>query len=152
MRWSRTIIEYVPKMRSAPGTPHFLAPHATSIIGKYNYFVLRERLIEARPARVGIELCVRTEELISARSAEIDPFLVIIPIFVLEWRFAQDEELCWCQNPSPLIIGQPYLFSHCKRLDSPSNSRRFGIARLRCGCAQQTNEPYKQRPNRASSH
>src|SRR6266516_6871461 len=129
MRRGRTIIEYMPKMRSAPGAPHLLAPHATSVIGKYKYFVLRERLIEARPARVGFELGIGTKKFISARSAEIDPFLVIIPIFVLEWRFssgfAHNEELCWCQNPSPLIVGQLHLFIHRNRLDSRSNSRGF---------------------------
>jgi len=126
----------MPKMRSAPGAPHLLAPHATSVIGKYNYFVLRERLIEARPAGVGFELGIGTEKVISARSADIDPFLVIIPIFVLEWRFgssfAQDKELCGCQNPSPFIIRQLHLFSHRKRLESRPNSRAFRIFRSGC--------------------
>jgi hypothetical protein len=75
MRWRRTIIEYMPDL---------LAPHATSIIGKYNYFVPRERLIEARPPCAGIELRTRFEELISACRADIDPSFIIIPILVCE--------------------------------------------------------------------
>ena|SRR5258707_13270379 len=71
----RTVVEYLPKVRSAPGAPHFLAPHATSVIGKDDYFVLRERLVEARPARAGFDLGIGAEEFISARGAEIDLFL-----------------------------------------------------------------------------
>lgn len=97
MGWSGTIIEQVPKMRSAACTSYLITCHPMAGIRSYDYFVAGQRCIETGPASAGFKFRVETEQLVAACSAEINSFFVIVPIQILVWRlcfgFAQDLKL-----------------------------------------------------------
>src|SRR5262245_35319491 len=92
-----TIIEHVPKMRSATRAFYFITRHPVAGICGYYYFTSCKRRIETRPAGTGLKFRVRAKQLVSARRTEINSFVVVVPIFILEcrfcFRFAQDLKL-----------------------------------------------------------
>ena len=134
MCWRGTIIEQVPKMRSAAGTFYFITCHPMTGIGSFRYFVRGQRCIETGPAGSRFKLRIGTEQLTSARGTEINSFFVIVPILILVWRlgfgFAENLKLTESQDLSPLVITQRHLFRHRSRLDLAPDSRGVCVFRL----------------------
>ena len=99
----------------------------------FDHFISRQRCIETWPPGVRLKFRYGAEELIAARAAEIDSFLVIIPIQILVWRlcfrFAQDLKLARSQDLSPLVITQFHLLRHRSGLDLPPDSSDLCIFR-----------------------
>lgn len=97
------------------------------------YLAFGERCIETGPSRARFKFCVRAEQLVSTRSTEIDPFLMIVPILILVGRFrfcfAQHLKLSRSQNRPPLIIAQRDLLRHRSGLDLAPDSRDFCVPR-----------------------
>jgi hypothetical protein len=133
MGWSGTIIEQMPKVRSAPSTFHRVACHPVAGIRDKGYFVLSYWRIETGPARAGIKLRIGTKQLIPTCCAEVNPLLVIVPILVPVWRLcsglSQDVKLRWCENLLPLIVAQRHLITHWKGADLAAKSRRLSVFR-----------------------
>lgn len=100
-------------------------------IRNLGYFVVGQGRIETWPAGVGLKFRVGAEQLAPARSAEIDSFRVIVPIFILVWRLrfplAQDLELSGAENLSPLGVTQRDLLPHRGGLDLSANSMGVSI-------------------------
>ena len=102
-------------------------------VRSFGYSVSRQRCIETWPPGVRLKFRIGAEELIAAGAAEIDSFLVIIPIQILVWclcfRFAQNLKLAWGQDLSPLVITQCHLLRHRRGLDLPPDSSELCIVR-----------------------
>ena len=66
-------------------------------IRRLGYFVFGQRRIEAGPPGPGFKFRVGAEQLAPACGAQINSFLVIVPILILVWRLrfclAQDLKL-----------------------------------------------------------
>src|SRR5436309_9495930 len=133
MRWSWTIIEQVPKVRSAARAFHLITCHSMTDICLVGDLVFGQRRIETGPAGVRFKLCIGAEQFVSACPTEVNSFFVIVPIRVLIWRlcfgFAQDLKLSRSQNLSPLVITQRHLLRHRSRLDLPMNSSSCRVVR-----------------------
>ena len=133
MCWRGTIIEQVPKMRSAAGTFYFITCHPMTGIGSFRYFVRGQQCIETGPAGSRFKLRIGTEQLTSAPGTEINSLFVIVPIRVLIWRlcfgFTQDLKLAGSQDLSPLVITECQLLRHRSGLDLPSDSSDLCIFR-----------------------
>jgi len=99
----------------------------------FGYFVSRQRCVETWPPGVRLKFRIGAEELIAARAAEIDSFLVIIPIEILVWGlcfgFTQDLKLARIQDLSPLVITQCHLLRHRSGLDLAPDSSDLCIFR-----------------------
>ena len=83
-------------MRVANRAAH-LGPDAEAAIGLFNHIFLRDRLIEARPARAGFELRLRIEQHRVAADAAIKTIGVVIGVLARAWTLralmARDIEL-----------------------------------------------------------
>ena len=95
------------EVRAARATHHLGARHAVADI--LTLFDLRriEDLIEARPATPGIELRLRTKELLVAAYAPVGARVGGVPIRAGEGAFGalflRDVELLWCQSFLPAL-------------------------------------------------
>ena len=121
------------KMRTAACASYFIPRHPIAGVRGFDHFISRQRCIETWPPGVRLKFRIGAEESIAARAAEIDSFLVIIPIQILVWglcfRFAQNLKLAWGQDLSPLVITQCHLLRHRSGLDLPPDSSDLCIVR-----------------------
>ena len=103
-------MEHVSKMRSAARTFYFITRHPMTGIHGYDYFISAQRRIKTGPAGAGLKFRVRGKERVSTRGTEINSFVMIVPILILVWRlclrFAQDLKLSGSQDSSPLVLTQ----------------------------------------------
>src|SRR5262249_32661770 len=131
-RW-RAIIEKMAKVRSASRASYFIPYHPMTCIGGIGYFVCSQRGVETGPSSVGFKFRVGSKQRIPTRGAEVNSFLVIIPIRVLVSRFrfrlAQNLKLAGTQDFSPLIVAQRHLLRHRNGLDLSPDSRSFRVLR-----------------------
>ena len=96
------------------------------------YFIAVKRGVEAGPAGVRLKFSVGSEQHAPACGAEINSFLMIVPILIFIWRLcfrlAQDLKLRGTQNLPPLGIAQRDLLRHWGRLDLPVDSSGFPVS------------------------
>jgi len=74
------------QVRVAVPASHLGAVHAEACIVFRDDILRNERFGEARPAGAGFILVFRAEERLAGGDLHIDPFLVIIPVLILERR------------------------------------------------------------------
>ncbi len=63
------------------------ARHHERVICRGLYVLGHERTREAGPAGSGFELVARAEQRLAGHDVHVDPFLVVVPVLVLERRF-----------------------------------------------------------------
>jgi hypothetical protein len=133
MSRSGTIIEHMTEMGPTTRASYLIACHSSACVCGYSYFISGQRRIETGPASAGLKFRVRAKQLVSARSAEINSFFVIVPIRVFVWRLcfglAQDLKLAGSQDLSPLGITQHHLLRHWSRLDLAPDSSGLCVFR-----------------------
>src|SRR5438093_2166817 len=109
--------------------PNFGALHEQRAVGLLLDVARIERAREARPAGAGFELVGRAEQRLTRYDVHVDPFLMIVPVRVLEGslrRFVlRDFVLHWRQGAPELgvtwfrfqCIGLPCSVTHCSCSD-----------------------------------
>src|SRR5438105_609475 len=84
----RTVVEHMPEMSTAAGARHLGAAHSPGIIRRGVDVLLGQRRVEARPAAFGIELGLRTEQLVPATYAEVNAIFFECLLFLRERAFS----------------------------------------------------------------
>ena len=85
--WRWTIIKNVPEVRIGVHGSHLCSLHSVSLVRARFYVFRLERLAEAGPAAIRIELVERTKERLAGDDIDINSRLVVVPVRVVKWRF-----------------------------------------------------------------
>ena len=133
------------EMRIAPRAENFRAPHEEAVVCLCADVVSDGR-IEARPARAGIKLRIRSEQIETASDTAVNARLMRVPVLPAEGAFcpflARDAELLRTELLLPLGIGFGDLFDgHIRRDGCGGGFRRrprygtglFAAAEYSCG-------------------
>ena len=111
-RWPggvRAVVEHVAEMAAAAGADGLGPHHAVARVGSQLDSLGGGRLVEAGPARSGVELGVGAEQLVAARRAAVHAVFLAVRVLAGERRLgslpAQDLVLLRRQLPLPLLLG-----------------------------------------------
>lgn len=92
------------KMGAAAAANDLLADHAMTCVSYRAHRLAGKRQPEARPARSGIVLMARSEQLRVAADAAVDAIVLVIDILAREWPFR-----AFVLGNVVLLVGQPFL-------------------------------------------
>src|SRR5690606_38710842 len=109
-RRRRTIVEDVAEVAAAAAAQDLRAHGEEAPVLLFAHRFRRERGIEARPARAGIELRQRGEERLAATSAGVRALRLVVPVLAgerpLGALLAKDVELLGSEPLSPLGLAE----------------------------------------------
>lgn len=109
----RTIVEDMAKMRIALAASH-LAAGTETVVSHALDVLSGNRLPEAWPTGAGLELCLRTEQGVTAAHATVQAFGMVVPILSSEGNlrisFTGDSVFMRTKSLLPLCIGEDDLF------------------------------------------
>ncbi len=139
------VVEDVAQVSPAARAKRFRAAHEEAVVRLGRDVVLNDRLEEAGPARAGIELGLRAEEVQAAAGALVGPLFLIMFERARESPFRTflpgDFVLLGRQDFSPFFVGLGDFFAHREFL---SSARRGNFGRRALVAAQQKNRQQKE--------
>ena len=105
----RPVVKDVAQVGVAPPAEHLGSAHEEPGVEICAYIQVRYGFCETRPARPGLELCLRGEEVVAATDAEIQAVLLAVMVLPGKGRFRArlpgNGELLRRQLALPLLVG-----------------------------------------------